>query len=52
MKPILSQFMDVNSPNVKLFGNVMLFNENGHFRAFAPPHINSLHKEAVSTLEL
>ena len=47
MKPILEQFMDIKHPGVKIFGNIMQFDKNGHFKAFAAPHINSLHKETV-----
>lgn len=47
MKPILAQFMDINHGGVKLFGNIMMFDNKGHFKSFASPHINSLHKEVV-----
>lgn len=48
MRPVLTQFMDIEKPGVKLFGNVMLFDETDHFHCFTTPHLNTLHKEKVN----
>ena len=51
MKVILKQFVNIESEHVKLFGNVMEFNKEGHFKSFTKPHLNSLHKETVRELK-
>jgi Pyrimidine 5''-nucleotidase (UMPH-1). len=36
---------------IKIYSNVMDFDENGVFKGFELPHIHSLHKENVIIIE-
>jgi len=47
IKPILNSVIDTSNEKVKMFGNVMEFDEQDKFVGFAKPHINSLHKETI-----